>query len=179
MSIRQSPHQQQSAVRQTRPQSNVASVVLSNVSRINSKWSYSTTCWEFFRQFLSAITLNLYGYFVKYDRLWTDSFLWLTLSAAYGCYGIYLSWYPVLSKLASYKCQYWRLCRFCVPKNIDIGRCFLKLFENFLGVRVFLNHSVVSSNLGWLDVLTLSRCLKGQNSPKRGRKDPEGKGRKG
>jgi len=30
-------------------------------------------------------------------------------SAANGYYGINVSWYPVLSKLASYKCEHWRL----------------------------------------------------------------------
>jgi len=59
ISIRQSPHQQQPAVCQTRPQSDVASVVFSNVSRVNSNWSSSTTCWEFFHQFVSVMTLKL------------------------------------------------------------------------------------------------------------------------
>ena len=63
-SIPQSPHQQQSAVCKTRPKSDVASVVLSNVSRINSKWFSSTTCWEFFRRFLGAVTLKLIEIFV-------------------------------------------------------------------------------------------------------------------
>ena len=59
ISIRQSPHQQQSAVHQARPQSDVASVVLSKISRTNLKWSSSTSCLEFFQQFLSAIRLKL------------------------------------------------------------------------------------------------------------------------
>jgi len=98
ISIRQSPHQQQSIVRQIRPQSDVASVVLSNVQRIKSKWSSSTTCWEFFHQFTSAITLKLIQItFVKYDHLRTDPLLRLMPSAANGYYGINLSWCAVLS----------------------------------------------------------------------------------
>ena len=49
---------------QTRNQSDVASVVLSNVSRIDSKWSSSTTCWEFFHQFPSTKTLKLIRMYV-------------------------------------------------------------------------------------------------------------------
>ena len=63
-SIHSLPHQQQSAVHQTRNQSDVASVVLSNVSRIDSKWSSSTTCWEFFHQFPSTKTLKLIRMYV-------------------------------------------------------------------------------------------------------------------
>ena len=54
----QSPHQQQSAVCQTRPQSDVTLIILSDVSRINSKWSSPTTCWELFHRFLSAIAIG-------------------------------------------------------------------------------------------------------------------------
>jgi len=50
--------------RQTRPQSDVASVVVSNISQINSKWSSSNTCWEFFHQFLGIITLKLIQVFL-------------------------------------------------------------------------------------------------------------------
>ena len=93
ITIRQLPHQQQSAVHQTRPQLDVASVVLSNVLRINSHPSSSTSCREFFHLFLSAITLKLIQiFFIKYNHLQTDPFLRLMLSATNGCYGINLSW---------------------------------------------------------------------------------------
>ena len=65
--------------------------------------------------------------------------LWLSLD---DWHGNKVSVYPVLSKLISYLLKLWRLCRFCVPKIIDIDQDLLKLFENIMGP-VFLNHSVV------------------------------------
>jgi len=131
-----------SAVRQTKPQSNVASTVLSNVLlRIYSKWSSSTTCWEFFHQFLSAITLKLIQIFLT--KIQTLSNRTISMINAICCYGINLCWYPVLSILASYKYEHFRLfVDFPYQKNINIGQHLLKLFENFVGVWVFLNHSV-------------------------------------
>jgi len=144
ISIRQSPHQQQSAVRQTRPQSDVASVVLSNVSQTNSKRSSSTTCWEFCRRFLSAVTLKLIQIFLsKYDRLRTDPFLRLIASAASSCYGVSLGWYPVLSKVLS--CKYKHLRHFVdilYKKIIDIGQYLFKLFQKICRGPFFSNHSV-------------------------------------
>jgi len=60
----------------------------------NSKWSSSTTCWEFFHHFLSDITVKLIDlqiFLLKYDHLRTDAFLRLMPSGANGCYGINLS----------------------------------------------------------------------------------------
>jgi len=54
----------------------------SNVSRVNSKWSSSTTCRKFFRQFLSAMTLKFIQIFFKFNnQLRTDPFLRLMPSA--------------------------------------------------------------------------------------------------
>ena len=54
------------------------------------------------------------------------------------CCGINLCWYPVLSILASYKYEHFRLfVDFPYQKNINIGQHLLKLFENFVGVWVF------------------------------------------
>jgi len=76
----------------------------------SSNWSSSTSCWEFCHQFLSAITLKLMQiFFITYDHFRTDPFIRLMRSAANGCYGINHSWYPILSKLRSYKCEHWRL----------------------------------------------------------------------
>jgi len=119
--------------RQTWPQPDVASVVLSNVSRINSKWSSSTTCWEFFHQFVSAKTLQLIHIFLlKCDHFGTDPFLRLMPSAPNGCYGSNLRWYPVLSKLACYK----SLCRFLSTKIIILANICWS-FKNFVWVPLF------------------------------------------
>ena len=61
-------------------------------------------------------------------------------SAANGCYGITLSWYPVLSKVLSYKYKHVR--HFACTQIIDIGQYLLKLFENFVGVLFFSNHNI-------------------------------------
>ena len=60
-----------------------------------------------------------------------------------GVRGNKVSWYPVLSKFISYIPEDCRLCRFAVPKLINIDTCFLKLFENVTRVR-FFNHCIES-----------------------------------
>ena len=65
-------------------------------------------------------------------------------SAVNDCCGINLSWYPVLSKLASHKCENWRIfVDFLYQKTINIGQYLLKIFEIFVGVQ-FFEHSVYS-----------------------------------
>jgi len=86
------------------PQSDVALVVLLNVSRINSS---STTCREFFHQFLSAITLKLIQIFLCH-HLHADPFLECRLlHKLVHCF------------IKTHKLQMWTLdalCRFSIQK---------------------------------------------------------------
>jgi len=76
-------------------------------------------------------------------------------SAVNDCCGINLSWYTVLSKLASHKCENWRIfVDFLYQKTINIGQYLLKIFEIFVGVR-FFEHSVYSHVLIYLLLLLL------------------------
>jgi len=101
------PYQQQYALQQTRPQSDAASVVLSNVSRTYSNWSFPPLVLDSFVSLLTSEDLKLIQTSSKYDPLCI--FLRLAQSDAYGCYGINLSWYPVLSKFSIYRCKHLKI----------------------------------------------------------------------
>ena len=107
---------------------------------INSKWSSSTTCWEFFHHYLSDITVKLIDlqiFLLKNDHLRTDAFLRLMPSGVNGCYGINLSCSTLFYQTR--KLQIWRLetlCRFSV-QIVNSDQYLLKLFDNFVGVRFF------------------------------------------
>jgi len=73
-----------------------------------------------FTSMLAPKPLNSYSFLIKCDSLHADPFPWLALSAEEGCSGNNVSWYRVLSKLTSFTPEDWRLCRFVVPKIIDI-----------------------------------------------------------
>ena len=143
-SIHQSPYQQQSAVCQTRPQSDAASVVLINVPQINSKWPSSTTSTSFISFSVSIHLLThththpfngtySYRHFLwKYNPHCTDPPIWLTPSAANCCYEINRSWYRFTKTCKHYMYKHWRLfCRFSEPKisliATNICRSYLKV----------------------------------------------------
>ena len=143
-SIHQSPYQQQSAVCQTRPQSDAAPVVLINVPRINSKWSSSTTSTSFI-SFSAWIHLLIDIFLSKYNLHCTDPPIRLMPSAANCCYEINRSWYRFTKTCKHYMYKHWRLfCRFSEPKIVNSDQHLSKLFENIAGVWNFLKHSVCS-----------------------------------
>jgi len=90
VSIRQSPHRQLSAVRQTRPHSDAAAVGLSKVSKVIQ----------------SGLCLLI---LILKNKMWSlciDPFLWIASSDVGGWYGNRVSWYPILSKFIS-----------CIPED--------------------------------------------------------------
>jgi len=54
-----------------------------------------------------------------------------------GCYRINLGYYPVLSKLAGYKCEQWRLLVDFLYKKLLILAKIAMLFKNFVEVWFF------------------------------------------
>ena len=62
-----------------------------------------------FECFKNSVKTGLLPYKLKYDPLLSGPFLQSASSAANDCYGINLSWYPVLSKFAIYKFKQWRV----------------------------------------------------------------------
>ena len=97
--------------------------------------------------FISLLTpdhSNSCRFFIKTRSSTHAPLLWLAPSAANRCYGINLSWYPVLSKFATFNCKHWRVFvdSLSPPQNIDINQYMLKLCENIAGVRNFLNNTV-------------------------------------
>jgi len=78
---------------------------LSPVFQEFSQSGPSTACLAFFHRSLNSRTLKLIQIFLKseHDSLRREIVLRLAPSAASCCYGINLSWYPVLSKFAVYR----------------------------------------------------------------------------
>jgi len=100
VSIRQSPHRQLSAVRQTRPHSDAAAVGLSKVSKVIQSGLCLPFCCKCFHGSVSSKSPNSYRFLkIKCDSLCTDP---LASSNVDGCNGNKVSWYPVLSKFITY-----------------------------------------------------------------------------
>jgi len=103
VSIRQSPHRQLSAVRQTRPHTDAAAVSLSKVSKNLSKWSlsilllkilswiYQLKIFKRIQIFKNKKQISLHRPISVISVVWCR---WLQ-------YGNKVSWYPVLSKFIS------------------------------------------------------------------------------
>ena len=112
-------------------------IVLSNVSRIQLKWSSSTARSWFFHLSINFKTVKL---IVSYRFLYwstilfrTGPFLRLAPSAANGFYGINLSWYLAISKCKHLKVFVDSLYK----KIIDIDQHLLNLCQNVARVRNF------------------------------------------